>query len=95
MFSSPLFLALALGTNTALLLGAIALWWSERARSRRLGDHPSILSELKRLRESVDSLTAEVERIAESQRAAARILHEVSTMRPTFPLPGPKKVIPH
>jgi hypothetical protein len=82
--------------NAAVVLGGFALFSSYRARRQRplLGDD-ELATELRQLRESVDALTIEVERIAESQRHTARLLHDASTMRATFPIPGPKTITPH
>jgi len=91
--SSSVILILALCSNALAVLGGCALWIAYRPR-RPVSDE-SLAIELRRLRESVASLTAEVERIGESQRYTARLLHEASTMRATFPVPGAKTVTPH
>ena len=94
MFPSPtLILTLAVCANALILVAGLWIWLSHRAQ-RRIPDH-ELASELRRLRESVDALGVEVERIAESQRFTARVLHDASTMRPTFPSPFAKTITPH
>ena len=91
--SSSVILILALCSNALAVLGGFALWAAYRPR-RPVSDE-AIAIELRKLREGLAALTAEVERIGESQRFTARMLHEASTMRATFPVPGAKTITPH
>jgi uncharacterized iron-regulated membrane protein len=91
--SPTLIITLAICANVVVVLGGFWMWLSHRAR-RRIPDH-ELASELRHLRESVDALGVEVERIAESQRYTARLLHDASTMRATFPSHPPKAITPH
>jgi hypothetical protein len=95
--SSSVILILALCSNVLAVLGGFALWMSyQRARHRpaTITDE-ALATELRKLREGLDALAVEVERIGESQRFTARMLHEASTMRATFPVPGAKTITPH
>ena len=85
---------LAMGTNAVVVLGCFALWLGHRARRRSLPSD-AVAEELRQLRESVDALTVEVERIGESQRFTARLLNDASTMRATFPSAPAKTITPH
>jgi hypothetical protein len=91
--SSSVILILALCSNVLAVLGGFALWMSYR-RTRPVTDD-ALASELRKLRERLDALAVDVERIGESQRFTARMLHEASTMRATFPVPGAKTITPH
>jgi len=91
--SSSVILILALCSNALAVLGGYALWMAYRLR-RPVTDE-SLAIELRKLREGLAALSAEVERIGESQRFTARMLHEPSTMRATFPVPGAKTITPH
>lgn len=78
--------------NTAVLLGGVALWLSVGARRRPgLGDD-AVAVELRKLREGLDALTAEVERMSETQRLNTRLLQDASSMRATFPAHSPRTV---
>jgi outer membrane murein-binding lipoprotein Lpp len=89
-------LLMAMCANVAVVAGCFALYLSYRARRKRptLSDD-QLAAEIRQIRESVDALTIEVERIGESQRFTARLLHEASTMRATFPAAPPKTITPH
>jgi hypothetical protein len=94
--STSAILILALCSNALALLGGFALWVSYRARHR----HPTItnetlVTELRKLREGLDAMAVEVERIGESQRFTTRLLTDASTMRATFPPPSAKAITPH
>jgi hypothetical protein len=91
--STSVILILALCSNALAVLGGFALWMAYRPR-RPVTDE-ALATELRKLREGLDALTVEVERIGESQRFTARTLHEASTMRATFPVPGAKTITPH
>ena len=91
--SSSVILILALCSNALAVLGGFALWMAYRPRRPHNDD--ALAAELRKLRERLDTLAVEVERIGESQRFTARMLHEASTMRATFPVPGAKTITPH
>ena len=95
--SSSVILILALCSNALAVLGGFALWMSYRRSrvGRSIVTDEALATELRKLREGLDALTDEVERIGESQRLTARMLQEASTMRATFPVPGVKTITPH
>jgi hypothetical protein len=86
--SPSVILILAMCSNALAVLGGSALWVSYRARHRRptISDE-ALATELRKLREGLEALAVEVERIGESQRLTARLLNDASSMRPTFPVP--------
>ena len=92
--SPLLIIVLAMSTGVVVILGALALTLGHRARRRSLPDDV-LAAELRELRQSIDALTVEVERVGESQRFTARLLNDATTMRATFPSPPAKTVTPH
>lgn len=94
--STSVVLILALCSNALAVLAGVALWMSYRARHRRptITDD-AVATELRKLREGLDTLAIEVERIGESQRFTARLLQDSSTMRATFPVAPTKTATPH
>jgi hypothetical protein len=94
--SPTVIVILTLASNAVAVLGGFALWMVYGARHRpyTITDE-ALATELRRLREKLDAVSVEVERIGESQRLTARLLNEASNMRPTFPAPGAKAVTPH
>jgi hypothetical protein len=94
--STSMIVVMAICANSFVALGGFGLWLSYRARRRRpLFSDDEIAGQLRQIRESIDALSVEVERIGESQRYTARLLHDASTMRATFPAPPQKSVTPH
>ena len=92
--SPPLIITLGMCMNAVVILGCFSLWLNHRSRRRSLPDD-ILAEELRQLRESVDAVSVEVERIGESQRFTAKLLHEASTIRPTFPAAPAKSITPH
>jgi hypothetical protein len=92
--SPLLIIVLAMCTNAVIVLGAFSLWLGYRARRRSLPDD-ELATQLRELRQSIDALAVEVERIGESQRFTARLLTDATTMRATFPPAPAKTVTPH
>lgn len=92
--SPLLIIVLAMCTNAVIVLGAFSLWLGYRARRRSLPDD-ELTTQLRELRQSIDTLAVEVERIGESQRFTARLLNDATSMRATFPPVPPKAITPH
>ncbi|HEY9230015.1 MAG TPA: hypothetical protein VIP11_25410 [Gemmatimonadaceae bacterium] len=93
--STSLIITLAMCTNAIIVLGGFSIWLGYRARRRPTIADEALARELREIRESIDALSVEVERIGESQRFTARILADASSMRPTFPSQPPKTITPH
>jgi len=93
---TSMILLMAICANVGALLGGFALWLAYRSRRNRptLGDD-ELATEIRQIRQSIEALSIEVERIGESQRFTARLLHDASTMRATFPTPPAKTITPH
>ena len=92
--SPSLIIVLAMCTNAVIVLGAFSLWLGYYARRRSVpGDE--LGAQLRELRQSIDALAVEVERIGESQRFTARLLNDATSMRATFPSPPAKTITPH
>ena len=91
----------------AMLTGAVSAWlgayFGGRVAARRLREAQSIqfersTAEIAALRQAVDVVAVEVERLAEGQRFTARLLAERAEARPLPPLgarPSPGTITPH
>ena len=98
LFGSAGTVALIVGGISALL----GSWWGARRAARRAmedaslhGAGPRIEVRLEQLAQSVDLIALEVERIAEAQRFAARLLAERQAAPATQARRDPGVITPH